>query len=546
MNEQLARHPAFLEYLTAPHPALGTGEEAGLALKLAVLSGFCSIISILSVGLMLIVNGRVTIIGVAISALFVLTYALSRSRRADIGVWLTTVGLIVLITGALITTSNSDNIGQILPLLLVPLVLSSLLHSARTMVILALVMILGLTLLMTFSIWEQVQQDIAAYAVIALVGALLTAATMLREHYMLETQSTQAAILPEPTPTSVRQNAQAIIVAGRIAASAHQASHLMTRIPGLIARHFGATSVQVYLAESTGQALVLAAGVTNGRQIAAGRPRRMAVSASSTTARVMASGETAVLTDDDADWDGNIPAEGHTGLMLPLLVGWHAIGAISVYRDDPEGFSAAEISALESVVGLLAVAIENLRQTEKVQDELRDVRRLKGKLAAAGWHDYSTLRSSQPLGYRAGADGVTAINNGEAPPHPVAGTLELPVRVHGEVIAVLGVTPRDGADAPDEETRQLLQAASARIASALESSRLYHEAQRAARRESKAGAIAERLQRAPNLDLLLEDAARELAAALDTEDVYAEIGTQMPLPRAGAGRGNGNAGEAAP
>jgi hypothetical protein len=57
---------------------------------------------------------------------------------------------------------------------------------------------------------------------------------------------------------------------------------------------------------------------------------------------------------------------------------------------------------------------------------------------------------------------------------------------------------------------------------------LYLQAQRAADRERLVNTIAGRLQRAPTLQLLLQSAADELARALGTENVYAEINLDQP------------------
>ena len=67
---------------------------------------------------------------------------------------------------------------------------------------------------------------------------------------------------------------------------------------------------------------------------------------------------------------------------------------------------------------------------------------------------------------------------------------------------------------------------------------MFEQAHRTAQREQLINAITTRLQRAPNLRLLLEGAAEELGRALGADQVYAEF--TLRGSRAAGGDGNAN------
>lgn len=530
--------PEWLGSLVAPHPALKPGEETRRAQALSILSGLCAIVSLLALALLLAIEGRVVAIGLAVAILFSLAYVFSRTRYAGTGVWLVTLGLMIAIALALTGMPDSNLAKQAPALLLLPLILSTLLQPARTTAWLALALVFCLALLMEFSTWNHVGDYATAYAGVALLGVLLAAATLLRERGLIAAQPLQEPAAEQPH-LATRHCLAAVTEIGRIITAARDVATLLDQAPGVIVRQFGAAAVEVYFTEERRQTSFQAAGAAT----VTAWPRPASGGMPPVVTRVLIGGETALL--DGAEWAEETPREGRNGVAVPMVVGSRIIGVMVIHSGRLEGFDAVDVVALETIAALMAVAIENLRSLDGLQQDLRDVRRLKGKLAAAGWQDYGAARAGRPVGYRAGMGGVYPIDSGEAMRRPLEGTLELPIRVHGEVAAVLSVSPHAGVGAPDEETCELLQAAAARIAVALESSRLYHEAQRAARRESKAGAIAERLQRAPNLDLLLESAARELAVALGTEDVYAELGAEASHLPTWTGPGTEGGGEAA-
>ena len=107
---------------------------------------------------------------------------------------------------------------------------------------------------------------------------------------------------------------------------------------------------------------------------------------------------------------------------------------------------------------------------------------------------------------------------------------EVPIAVLGGVVGALGV--RGGSrHSLTEEERELLESISRQTSSALQRARLLDEARDHARRERLIRDIADKMQRATDLQSLLTIAAEELVHALGATHTYIRMGTREDLLR---------------
>jgi GAF domain-containing protein len=107
----------------------------------------------------------------------------------------------------------------------------------------------------------------------------------------------------------------------------------------------------------------------------------------------------------------------------------------------------------------------------------------------------------------------------ELPP-PATG---VPVEAEGRPIGVLGVCGDPGAPLSDAD-RELLKAISRQASEALQRARLLEEAEQRARREQLIRATSDAMQRATDLESLIEAAAEGLVEALGACSVYVRMG----------------------
>jgi GAF domain-containing protein len=102
--------------------------------------------------------------------------------------------------------------------------------------------------------------------------------------------------------------------------------------------------------------------------------------------------------------------------------------------------------------------------------------------------------------------------------------LGVPITLRGEVIGTLGVKRPPGHEWSEDEIA-LVQAVGERVALIAEDIRLLDEADRTAQREQTVSAVADRLQRATEMDTLLRVALSELSGALGSDNIALRIGS---------------------
>ena len=225
---------------------------------------------------------------------------------------------------------------------------------------------------------------------------------------------------------------------------------------------------------------------------------------------------------------------------LPLRSRGQVLGALTVQSDQPAAFDQDTIVVLQTMVDQVAVAIDNARLFAETQAALNAARRAYGELSREAWA--ALLRVQPDLGYRSGAHGVTsagdvwrpemeqALLKGETVQYDKTDTegklpLAVPIKVRGNVIGVLDTYKPDGAGAWTSEEIELVETLADQAGMALESARLYQDAQRRAARERLTREITDKMRRAVDIDDLMQTAVRETAAVLGASMTYVQLST---------------------
>jgi len=284
------------------------------------------------------------------------------------------------------------------------------------------------------------------------------------------------------------------------------------------------------LRQSTGEA---------GRKLLA-RGHRLPVGSMSVIGQVTASAHPVIARDTDTDpihRANELLPRTRSEMALPLKVGEHVIGALDIQSVEADAFDADAVPALRAMADQLSIAIENARLYEEAQAHLRELTELSQQITYRSWAEF--LEAIPSLEYRVtlGHEDKALTAEREKVIERVLATgsvmasggddgrmahLAAPIVIRDQIIGVLGVEP-DGQRVWTHDDLLLIQSVAERTALAVENARLYIQAHRAAERERLIGTISDRLQRAPNLILLLETAAAELSNALGAEQVYAEL-----------------------
>jgi GAF domain-containing protein len=101
--------------------------------------------------------------------------------------------------------------------------------------------------------------------------------------------------------------------------------------------------------------------------------------------------------------------------------------------------------------------------------------------------------------------------------------LAVPIKVRGEVVGVLDTHKPAGAGEWAGKEIALLETLADQLGQALESARLHRDTQLRAAREGLLGEISDRMQRAPDVERLIQTAVREVAAALGASGVFVQL-----------------------
>ncbi len=336
----------------------------------------------------------------------------------------------------------------------------------------------------------------------------------------------------------------AIAEISQVATSTVGLASLLPQLVDLIKERLDLYHAQIFLLDDRREFAVLRASTGEAGKQLLGRGHRLAVGSRSVIGQATQRGQTVYATDTSADpmhrANEFLPGT-RSELALPLLDGSRVIGILDVQSTRPNAFSSRDVETLEIMASLIGVAIRNARLFEQIeasltenrtlydqaQTSLREVERLNRQITGQAWLDFLntseqdygvTLTGGElrraanwsPALVQAVREGQTHIRQeGESP------VVAVPLDMRGQVVGAIEITLPPHAD--PRTAQELIEAVSARLALALDNSRLFEEAQTLAQQEHVINEIGGRLQGVSAVDDILRLALSELSAALGAE-----------------------------
>lgn len=229
-------------------------------------------------------------------------------------------------------------------------------------------------------------------------------------------------------------------------------------------------------------------------------------------------------------------------MALPLIASGRVIGALDVQSTEPNAFDQQDITVLQTLADQLAVAIENARLIQQMNETVRELEQAYGRYTQESWRSLSR-ELNEIKGYRYRQLGVQpdnrlnpearqALEAGEAVQTAIeaegATALAVPIRLRGETIGVLNLR-YEGQRIP-QETLTLAEEAAGRLALVIENSRLLQEAQRLALREQQINLVAGKVRNAEDMETVLQTTVRELGKALGASRTFIHLGLDSLEP----------------
>jgi len=337
----------------------------------------------------------------------------------------------------------------------------------------------------------------------------------------------------------------------REATAIRDVSQLLDTTAHLISERFGFYHAGIFLLDKARRFAVLHAASSEGGMRMLARDHQLPVGEQGIVGFVAASGEPRIALDVGKDavfFDNPDLPLTRSEMALPLRVRHEVIGVLDVQSTEAEAFSEQDVAVLQALADQLAVTISNARLFQQTQRGLELQRHAHGQLDQGLWREI--LRAQRSLHKRYDPNGILpplgdwredarlAAEKGE----PVLGTREasatlcVPIKVRGQVIGVLDAHKADGDGDWTREEVELLKTLIDQLAAALDSARLYQDAQGRASREQLVAELSGRIRETLDLETVLQTAAREVRQALGLPEVVVRL---APRPESASEKGGG-------
>ena len=270
---------------------------------------------------------------------------------------------------------------------------------------------------------------------------------------------------------------------------ATELSDLLEQVVTLTKENLGYYHTQVLRYDALQDAVILLKGYgeVGEKMLAGGHAMPMGVGLIGTAAET---GETILRPDlaDDPDWHPNpILSDTKGEIAVPIKLGEDILGVLDVQSDTANALTEDDQLLLEGLCGQIAVAMEQTRLKEDMNEQLQEVMRLSRSMSREGWRRY---REATKFG------SSFVYDKKEVRPMADIGLAEelfanVPMALPGgEILGQIGVAD-DPENPLSEDDKLLLAQVSEQVALALESARLFEETQSALSEVQQLGSAVE-------------------------------------------------------
>lgn len=316
---------------------------------------------------------------------------------------------------------------------------------------------------------------------------------------------------------------------------------LLPRITATISERLGFYHVGIFLVDENREYAVLRATNSPGGQRMLARGHKLKVGHTGIVGYVTAVGAPRIALDVGTDavyFDNPDLPQTRSEMALPLIIGEQVIGALDVQSTEPNAFQVDDVNLLKTLADQIAVAIQNARTYETMQELLEKSQRASGAFLQDAWRILQS--DGAKIGYRATEEEVAPLLRPWMTPsnrkalvekqtvteNGVNAALAVPIRLRGEVIGVLDIHTRSEHEW-DEDEVDIAEAVADRLSLALETSLLLKATQRRAEIERITTDISGKITSITQIDAILRTAAEELSRALGGSEVLVQLHTDV-------------------
>lgn len=337
---------------------------------------------------------------------------------------------------------------------------------------------------------------------------------------------------------------------------------LLAQVVNQIKDRFDYYHAHIYLLDEMGQNLVVAEGV--GEAGAVMKAKKHSIPLNAQTSLVARAARTAeIVTVDNVreakDWLPNpLLPNTYSEMAVPIVLEGRVVGVLDVQQDRLAGLDEADANLLRSLVNQVAVAMRNARLFDEVETALAEAYATQERYTEQSWEKakftarrgrHHFARPDTPVLTKAQIETLTgakaqvlkqrrtltlannSTNNAEV------NAVVTPVMLRDVPIGSLQICSSSADQTWTEDDLEMIEAIAQELARAAENLRLFEETRERASYEQTVRQITDKLRTAPNLDALLETAARELGQHLGVRHTVLELGINPTGDSNGSGHG---------
>ena len=330
---------------------------------------------------------------------------------------------------------------------------------------------------------------------------------------------------------------EAIAQVARATTTNESLETLLPRLTSLISEQFGFYHVGVFLLDENNQNAVLRAANSEGGKQMLGRGHKLPVGKTGIVGFVSGTGTSRIALDVGSDaifFDNPDLPNTRSEMALPLRLSGENIGVLDIQSTEANAFHEEDIDILSTLADQVAIAIQNSRTYQTMQELLDQAQK------ETGAYLQDTLRILQSeetsIGYRAAENEIVSLtkpltsaqvkkamlNKETVSESGETANLVIPIRLRNDVIGIMDIRTLS-AHQWDEDEVDIAEAVADRLSLALESSLLLKSTQRQAELERITAEISGKIGATTQFDSILRTAAEELSRVLGGSEVLVQI-----------------------
>jgi GAF domain-containing protein/HAMP domain-containing protein len=323
----------------------------------------------------------------------------------------------------------------------------------------------------------------------------------------------------------------------RDVASARDLGELLERSAQLVLDRFNFYHVGIFIVDKNREYAVLASSPTEAGQKLIANNYRLRMGDAGTVERVATTGKARITLNTGSDGDHfhtPLLPDAHSEMALPLKVESTVIGVLDIQSNQPQAFDQDDLAIMQIMADQLATAIERTRLLEEAERNLHDLERAHGQYTREAWKSFGRSGQIRNQGYRfdniriepitevsdsgkeALATGKVIRSNGGDATNVIA----IPIKLRGQTIGVVNAKLKEGFG---KDMLTTIEGAIERLASALESARLYEEASLRADREQSISQVTSAISSSTEYEDILRVVVMEIGTMLNNTEVGIQI-----------------------